>query len=591
MTPHADELLDQALSALEGGHADAAEALAREGLARHADDAGLWSLAGLCAHLRQDEPAAEADWRQAMRLAPSAPVCRRLVALLTQQGRRAEALACQQALVAATPDDPAAQVDLGVLLAELGHWPDAEQAYRHALALRPDDVAAHTNLGLVLEKTRRYAEAEQHQRRACALALQVPDAVGLPATLAVLCHLGNLLARTDRAEEAEALYRQALQRDPGSAMAHTNLGVLCFDLGRLDEAEACFRAALALRPEASSARLNLGQLLLTRGDFAEGWAQWDRRYDVYTPGALPAFPRDTGRARRWRGEPLAGQRLLVWPEQGHGDQVQFARCLAPLKALGPGWLTLACSAPLRPLLQRVAGPDEVIALDQGVAALQSHDLWVPLLGLPHLLGHHLDSDPVRTDPAPDLPVPPYLHTDPVRAAQWAARVAAFGAPAMPAALRVGLVWRGHALHDNDADRSLPGLQPLAPLWSVPGVQWISLQKGAGEDQAQSPPLAQPLSHLGSDIADFADTAALLQQLDLLISVDTAAAHVAGALGMPCWVLLPARRCDWRWLRGRDDSPWYPSVRLFRQATRGDWATPVAAMREALDDFTRVWRRR
>jgi len=587
----ADAVLDAALQALESGRWDDAWLQVQAGLAHHGTHPQLWELAGVCARWRGDAAAAEQCWRRAFALSPTTALAQRLAELLQSQGRPAEALVVLQARVARgqpgaldwmnlgvlyqalsqwveaeqayvhalalDPQEPRILVNQGALLAQTQRPLQAEQAYRAALALLPDDAAAHSNLGLLLESLQRWDEAWLHQGRAAALAPEDPSILG---------HLAGLLARLGQEEQAHALYRQALRLDPAHAASWLNLGVLCFDTQRWAEAEQAFRTALRLRPEWPAARLNLGQLLLARGQLQAGWALCEGDYPRRAAGALPCFPADTGACRRWRGQPLAGRRLLVWAEQGLGDQIQFSRYLAWVRAQQPLQLSFVCSAALLPLMRSLAGPDQVLPLAAGAQALAQHDDWVALQSLPLLAGTELHRIPGDT---------PYLQAEPARLTSWAARLPSGGG------LRVGLVWRGHVHHDNDADRSLPSLRTLAPLWAVPGVRFISLQKGAGVEEAQAPPPDQPLLNLGPQLQDFADTAAVLAQLDLLISVDTSVAHLAGALRRPCWVLLPARRCDWRWLQGRDDTPWYPGMRLFRQARRGDWQAPVAALAHAL----------
>jgi hypothetical protein len=224
---------------------------------------------------------------------------------------------------------------------------------------------------------------------------------------------------------------------------------------------------------------------------------------------------------------------------------------------------LLCSPSLKPLLETVACVDAVIT---DAASIASHDYWSFPLSLPLHFGTTINTIPNAL---------PYLHALPERLEHWHDRLPNKGA-------KVGLVWKGSALHKNDAYRSLPGLTTLAPLWSVPGVTFVSLQKGQAEDEAVESAADQPLIHLGTDIVDFADTAAIVAQLDLVICVDTAIAHVAGALNKPCWALLPALGTDWRWLLERSDTPWYPgTMRLFRQAKPGDWTETIRDVTKAL----------
>lgn len=429
----------------------------------------------------------------------------------------------------------------------------ALQLARIGLTLLPDDTALRELAAICAGRLGRHAEAADDWAQ-----LQA----GAPTVLHYANELALALQRLERNDEAEAQFRAALRQAPDDETLLSNLGVLLHEQGRDDEAERCFRAALASAPAHATSRANLGQLLLAQGRFAEGWPFNEARVELM-PGAddgplmPPGLP-------QWQGESLHGKTLLVMPEQGLGDEIQFCRYLRWLKSLGPKQLILVCRSALLPLLQALDGPDRVIALPQLAGVLPEADAWVWLLSLPGLAG---------TTPATIPADVPYLRADPQRVARLAL-------PGDSGRCRVGLVWHGNPRHDNDAERSLPGPQTLAPLWQVPGVDFFSLQLPA--DDAW--PADLPCTDLAPRIGDFADTAALLASLDLLITVDTSAAHLAGALGRPCWLLLPAWKTDWRWLRGRDDTPWYPSLRLFRQPARGDWATPVARIAAALADF-------
>jgi ADP-heptose:LPS heptosyltransferase len=264
---------------------------------------------------------------------------------------------------------------------------------------------------------------------------------------------------------------------------------------------------------------------------------------------------------------LAGKTLVVWPEQGFGDYIQFARYFPLLKQRGLARLTVCCSAILAPLLRTAEGVDAVISED---ADLGDHDYWTFPLSL--ALRCKAEDD-LRLDTIPARL--PYLHALPERSQRWQPELEKTG-------FKVGLVWKGAAGHKNDAHRSLPSLEVLAPLWDAPNVHYFSLQKGQGESEAEAAAAAGHLVHLGATIADLGDTAAIVAQLDLVICVDTAIAHIAGALGKRCWVLLPALGCDWRWYRERGDSPWYPGVmRLFRQRQSGEWSETIALMATAL----------
>jgi len=509
---------------------------------------------------------AEDLYRAALREHPdNAAVLADLGVLLAGQRRHAEAEAAYRRALALDPANATVHTNLGVLLADLQRPVDAEACHRRALELAPDDASALSNLGLLLQSQRRYDAAESCQRRALALAPDAPE---------IHTNLGNLLAERGDPRDAESHLRRALELAPDSAAARLNLGVFCAHEGRDAEAEACLRAAIALRPAYPLAQLNLSRLLLAQARFEEGWRLHEARYDpaLHDNGISPpdlALP-------AWRGEPLAGRSLLVWPEQGFGDQIQFCRYVPWLKRQGAAHVTLVCQRPLATLFASLPGVDAIVAADVVDNAFQApgadlsgHDFWTFPLSLPRLAGTDLST-------LPAAPIP-YLRSAPALGAAWAARWrAAEALDVGTRALRVGLVWRGNPRHDNDADRSLQSLETLAPLWSVPGVRFASLQAG------RAPTGGGALLDWGGLLRDFADTAAALDQLDLLICVDTSIAHLAGALGVPCWVLLPQHRTDWRWLRERADSPWYPTgMRLFRQPRRGAWAPVVEQVRAAL----------
>jgi hypothetical protein len=412
-----------------------------------------------------------------------------------------------------------------------GDLAGAAALFRETLRLAPACLEATVNLAWALERLEAQEEAEAQYRQALVLD---------PACLEALRNLGVLLVTQKRFPEAQAHYAQFLQLHPSSPAAWSNLGALYVSLDRETQAEACFCRALALDPNYGRARYNLGYLHLRRGRFEEGWlCHQARERFAYT--AAFTFP-------CWRDEPLQGKTLLIAAEAGHGDMIQFCRYAALLKAQGAARIGILCHPALKRLFTTLEGCAQVLGLDEPLPTT-GWDYWTLPLNLPLHCRTRLETIPG------DLP---YLHPDPALVAAWAPRLPLTG-------LKVGLVWKGNPKFETDADRSLADLSVLAPLWAVPGVRFISLQKGPGESEAAAPPVDQPILDLGSQVADFADTAALMAGLDLVITVDTAAAHLAGALGKPCWVLLPAYRTDWRWLLERTDSPWYPGVlRLYRQ---------------------------
>ncbi|WP_070105645.1 glycosyltransferase family 9 protein [Burkholderia plantarii] len=426
----------------------------------------------------------------------------------------------------------------------------------------PHPAQAHFELALSLVGEDRYAEAEREYREVLRL---------LPNAAAAHSNLGNVLEVLGRLPEAETHVRLAAIFDPDLPEAHYNLGSITRQSGRLDEAEAAYRRALALRPDYPDAQFGLATLLLALGRYEEGWRRYESRYTH--PRFVHADTKRRLPCPQWQGEPLAGRSVLVWQEDGLGDMIQFARYLPMLKAAGARQVTVACMGALHRWLAGLDGVDAVLDHDAAQAQAARFDCWTSLMSAPAHFG-----TTVETIPAPLAP-----GMDAARLARWRAPL-----DALTRGRKVGLVWKGNPRHHNDAHRSLPSLAMLAPLWAAPGIDFVSLQKGAGEDEAARPPAGQPLLQLGAAVGDLADSAAVIAQLDLLIGVDTAAVHLAASLGVPCWVLLPARDVDWRWMPAREDSPWYPgSVRLFRQWGDEGWTRVVARLARALDAWARA----
>ncbi|HLX02591.1 MAG TPA: tetratricopeptide repeat-containing glycosyltransferase family protein [Trinickia sp.] len=500
---------------------------------------------------------AKEAYQRAIKIRPRYPeALNNLGNVLRSLGRHAQAeMVCRLAL-AARPDFADAHNSLGVVLSDLKRFPEAELACRQALVLRPDFAEAHYNLGIVLRALDRLSEAEAAYRQALAIR---PDSVE------ALNNLGSVLQAFDRLPEAAAVYGQALTIRPGFAEAHQNLGNVLKELGQLPEAEAAYRRAISIRADYGDAKFGLATLLLSTGRFDEGWPLYECRYDQ------PEFVHHKSRLRltcpQWQGEALAGKSVLVWQEDGLGDMIQFGRYLPLFKAQGAAQVAFACVPALHGLFAAVDGIDAVLDHDTAQARSSAYDCWTSPLSVPFHTRTTVDT----------IPHFAYRIPEPSLVASWRARLSTL-APGP----RIGLVWKGNAKHHNDANRSLPTLAALAPLWSVAGVSFVSLQKGQGEEEARWPPPGQPLLHLGSDVTDFADTAAIVSQLDLVICVDTSTAHLAASHGKPCWLLLPGRGVDWRWMHERTDSPWYPgTLRLFRQSAEEGWPAVIERVRQAL----------
>jgi tetratricopeptide (TPR) repeat protein len=379
-----------------------------------------------------------------------------------------------------------------------------------------------------------------------------------PESAGAFTNVGALCNRLGRFEEALALFDQALRLEPGLVEALNNQGAALRSLGRLEEALACFESALRIRPDYADAHLGRAYTLLLAGRMAEGWAELEWRCrcpDFGTPTAPGPQP-------AWDGAALRERTLLLRAEQGLGDMLQFIRYAALIhEQFGPGQIVVEAQPQLLPLLRSCPGVDQVIP--QGGTRPLFH-VHAFLLSLPGLMGTLLDSIPAAV---------PYLAVNEELATRWReilSRLPGF---------KVGIVWQGQSGNLMDRVRSVP-LAEFAPLAEVEGIHLISLQVGPGIEQLAHGRF--PITELGSrfDPASFADVAAVVKNLDLMITVDTALAHLAGALARPVWVAL-AFSPDWRWLLGREDSPWYPTMRLFRQERSGDWRSVFARMREAL----------
>lgn len=442
-----------------------------------------------------------------------------------------------RAALAAAPLHAGLLHNLGTALRAGGDPAGAEAVLRQAIAGHPGHAAAHVALGHLLRADRRPAEALEAYRRALFLRPQDGE---------VRAHMGRALLELRRPHEAAVWLAQAVAAAPADAQGRVNLGGALMLAADPAAALAAYRHGRALDPELPGAALGEAFALLTLGDWAAGWQAYEAR--LRDPRFCPAAA--AMRAPRWHGgEALHGRTLLLLSEQGLGDAIQFSRYAPLLRARG-ALVVLQVAPPLAPLLRPLA--DAVVAPG---AALPPHDAWCPLLSLPRGFA---------TTPQ-TVPAAPYLAADPAALHRWRRLLG------RRRGLRVGLAWAGNPLHPFDHLRSLP-LAALAPLLAVPGVEFHAVQPEARPDDARI--RAHP------EIADFADAAALLALMDVVVSVDTAAAHLAGALGRPVWIML-ARPADFRWMQDRSDTPWYPSARLFRQRTAGDWSGVTGHVAEEL----------
>jgi tetratricopeptide (TPR) repeat protein len=427
-----------------------------------------------------------------------------------------------------------------------GHLGEAAEAYRTILARNPDDARAWSNLGITLRARGAASSAIACYRRAIALS-------AAPATLG---NLGNALKDAGRYEEAIAAHRACVAVSGEDPRARHNYAIALKAAGRLDDALAELEIACRLDPSAAGPQWDRALILLGLGRYAEGWPAYESRW------RLENRPHPYHAAHPWDGSPFSGRTLLVYPEQGFGDAILTARFLSGARSRG-GRVVLACKRELRRLFSDLSGVDRLVAADVAVEA----DLVVPAMSLPGLLDARLEW----------LPPPPRLHVP----ANASARFQPLLAP-WSDRFKVGIVWSGSVTFKGNSERATT-LEPFLRLAEIDGVQLFSLQKGPPAAQlAESGADGSVVVDLARHAADFADTAAIVSLLDLVIMTDSAVAHLAGALGRPVWNLLNLVPY-WLYLRDREDTPWYPSMRLFRQRRHGDWAEVFARVAAALAD--------
>lgn len=461
--------------------------------------------------------------------------------------RHEEALAQFDKVLAAQPGDARTFANRGKTLRDLGRHTEALASYDRAIAIARDDADAFYNRSLVLMDLRRFEEALDSCEHALALRPNYIDALHIR---------GNALVALQRLEEARAAYMAILALRPDHADTFNNLGGTFAEMGRYDEALATYERGAAIEPDNARIHYNAALALLTCGDFCAGWSRYEWRWK------LPNW-----RARRrnfaqpqWRGDmPVGGKTILLHAEQGLGDTLQFIR-YAPLVAALGAEVIAEVQPPLKTLL---ASMESVKVISSG-ETLPWFDLHCPLLSLPLAFG---------TEPSTIPAAIPYVGIPSGRLTKWRQRLGE------RRSMRVGVVWAGNPLHDRDRSRSIP-LAHFAKLFSAAGVEFVSLQRDL--TLAQSAVLSRHANvmDVGRELDDFADSAALMSLLDVIVSVDTATAHLAGAVGKPVWVLLQFSP-DYRWMLGRNDSPWYPTARLFRQSSIGDWDGPLSAVQREL----------
>jgi tetratricopeptide (TPR) repeat protein len=469
---------------------------------------------------------------------------------LSAMNRLPDALEHFQQAVRLQPGVAEMHNNLGNVLRALGRLPESLEQFEEALRLRPAFAEVHNNLGAALFELGRLPEAREHFEQAVRFRPDYGEAH---------LNLGNVLKDLDRLPEAEVCFREAARLRPGDAAAHTNLGNAVREQGRMTEALAQFARAVEVEPDCVMPHWNRATIYLLQGDLARGWPEYEWRL------RLPSRT-DRGFSQpRWDGGALQGRTILLCAEQGLGDTIEFIR-YAPLVKQKGGTVLFECQPALVRLLSGVPGVDRLIP--QG-SPLPAFDVYCPLLSLPLLLGTTVETIPRAV---------PYLRADERLVEHWQRELECFSG------FRVGIVWQGDPRHVKVHRRSLP-LEHFEPLARLSGVHLLSLQKGPGCEQIAQLDGRFTVTDLGARLDEasgpFMDTAAVMKNLDLVVTADTAIGHLAGALGVPVWLALWSVP-DWRWMLEREDSPWYPTARLFRQTQRGDWPGVFERMARALE---------
>ena len=468
-------------------------------------------------------------------------------------GRLREAEGLYRQILQREPNNAEAMHHLGLVGHQVGQHAAALDMMRRSIALQPNVSFFHKNVGAVLQAMGQFRDAAEAYERGIRLAPN--DASGHHA-------LGVVLEKLHEYERAKEAYGRAIQLDPRHAPSYFNLGVIAEYHGEYEASLRMLEKAIELKPDYALARTSRATGLLRLGRFENGWREYEWRW------RLPQFKADLPDPSRpvWNGEALQGRTILLRCEQGLGDTIQFVRYAPMVKERGAGKVILLAQPPVADLMKRAVGVDEVVAQGEPTPA---YDVQVPLLSLPRVFDTKMTTIPAAV---------PYVTAEPERVAAWREKLTS------DTGMKVGLVWSSNPGHPLARFRTTT-LSTFAPLAAVDGVTFYSLQKGEPANQAAAPPSGMKLVDRTAELTDFADTAALIENLDFVVTVDTAVAHVAGAMGKKTFTIVPFLS-DFRWFLDRDDSPWYPTMRLFRLRSMYGWGEAVERAKVALDELVR-----
>ncbi len=533
----------------EKGKLDEAIISYRKATVLNPDDAEAYNDLGATLQKSEKFDGAIESHRQAIRLKPDyAKAHNNLGVALKEQGKRDEAIASYRQALSLKPDYAEAHNNLGVALQKQEKLNEAIASYDKAIALKPDYAEAYYNLANALKVHGKTDEAIKSYKQAITLDQNNANAY---------INLGIAFQEQGKPDEAIASYRHALSLKPECVDAHNNLGAPLQEQGKLDEAIASYDRAISLKPDFAEAHINKSLALLLTENFEQGWQEYEWR--LRTKNRSSSTLHQPG----WDGTLLNGRSILVHAEQGLGDTIQFVRYLPMVRARG-GYVIFKCQPNLFRLLRNCKGFDKIIEQTPTSESAVQFDVHIPLLSLPGIFGTTTDTIPSEAS---------YITANPNLVTQWQMRLD------HNEDFKIGIVWAGNPKHKDDRKRSC-SLADFAPLANIPDLTFYSLQKEPASTEACNPPENMKLINLENELKDFTDTAAVIANLDLVISVDTAVAHLAGGLGKPVWNLLYFAP-DWRWLRNRNDSSWYPSMRLFRQTRPNDWAGVFEQVKKVL----------
>ena len=564
----------------EAGQLESGEDCCRTVLSKAPNCPQALHLMGLIMHQTGRFELAVESLREANAADPTDPdILTSLAASCLALGDVQQAMLCYQSVVELSPASASAWACLGLVQDRLDRFEEAAQSFRRAVSLNPEDPEFVRRLAAALCKSGALQEAlglldkllarnpgdfETYKdlgfvlteigqpERAVAMLQQALSII--PNSGPTLCNLGHFFFRNGDLRSAADSYRCAIERDPELVDAHRELGLVLYELGEFDESSECFRRVQEMEPASAAATFQLSRIHLLQGDFSRGWQEYGARWTSVGQRERREFS-----APQWKGEPLGHARILLHAEQGLGDTMQFVRYVPFVSAMGAEIL-LEVQPELHRLLSGFNGAKQVLRRGE---PLPDHKWHCPLLSLPLAFGTKHDSIPTNV---------PYLHADPINVSNWQRRLGGDS-------VRVGLCWSGNPKHPRDFWRSIP-LELFAPLMRIENATFYSLQKGAAAEQIARLKSKVEIDDLGPELTDFEDTAAVIANLDVVISVDTSIAHLAGGMGKPVWVLLH-RAPDWRWLLERETSPWYPTARLFRQRTPGKWKEVLSRVESEL----------